>query len=136
MTDRVEKCGLRVDAALASFIEGEVLAPLGQDAAAFWAGFADLVDRFTPVNRALLAKRDDLQARIDAWHIERAGKPIDMAQYQAFLREIGCEKIQGYYYGKPMSATEALARIVGEQALERRASPQLAVAGAGLRAPV
>ncbi len=89
MTDRVEKCGLRVDAALASFIEGEVLAPLGQDTAAFWAGFADLVGRFAPVNRALLAKRDDLQARIDAWHTERAGKPIDMAQYQAFLREIG-----------------------------------------------
>ncbi len=89
MTDRVEKNGLRVDAALATFIEGEVLAPLGQDVAVFWAGFAALVDRFAPVNRALLAKRDDLQAQIDAWHVERAGQPIDMGEYQAFLRQIG-----------------------------------------------
>ncbi len=89
MNDRVNKNGLQVDAALATFIEAEVLAPLGQDVAAFWAGFAALVERHAPVNRALLAKRDDLQAQIDAWHMERAGQPIQMDEYQAFLRQIG-----------------------------------------------
>ncbi|MBA4162326.1 MAG: malate synthase G, partial [Novosphingobium sp.] len=89
MSERVEKAGLKVDAALAAFVEGEVLAPLGQDATAFWAGFAALLDRFVPVNRALLAKRDDLQARIDAWHQARAGQAIEQNEYQAFLREIG-----------------------------------------------
>jgi malate synthase len=52
-------------------------------------GFANLLGRFVPINRALLAKRDDLQAQIDAWHVARAGKPIDQAEYQTFLREIG-----------------------------------------------
>lgn len=61
---------------------------------------------------------------------------VETAEQMVVLKMLGCRLIQGYYYGKPMSATEALARIVGEQALERRASPQLAVAGAGLRAPV
>jgi malate synthase len=89
MSDRVEKAGLQVDAALAAFVESEVLVPLGKDAAAFWTGFADLLGRFVPINRALLAKRDDLQAQIDAWHVARAGKPIDQAEYQTFLREIG-----------------------------------------------
>ncbi|NCU11352.1 MAG: malate synthase G [Sphingomonadaceae bacterium] len=89
MSERVEKAGLKVDAALAAFVEAQVLAPLGQDADAFWTGFAALLDRFVPVNRALLAKREDLQAQIDAWHVARAGKPLDMAEYQAFLREIG-----------------------------------------------
>ncbi len=89
MRDRVEKSGLQVDAALAGFIEGEVLAPQGKDAAAFWAGFAALLERFVPVNRALLAKREDLQAQIDAWHVERAGEPINQADYQAFLTSIG-----------------------------------------------
>ncbi|MCZ8324920.1 MAG: malate synthase G [Sphingomonadaceae bacterium] len=89
MSDRVERSGLKVDAALAAFIENEVVAPLGRDVAQFWAGFAALVERFVPVNRALLAKRDDLQAQIDAWHMARAGQPIDAAEYQAFLREIG-----------------------------------------------
>ena len=89
MSERVEKAGLKVDAALAAFVEGEVLAPLGKDAGEFWSGFAALLDRFVPVNRALLAKRDALQAQIDAWHQARAGKPIDQTEYQAFLREIG-----------------------------------------------
>ncbi|MBK6801838.1 MAG: malate synthase G [Novosphingobium sp.] len=89
MSNRVEKCGLQVDAALAAFMESEVLAPLGKDADAFWQGFAALVGKFSPQNRELLARRDDLQARIDAWHGTRAGKPIAMAEYQAFLREIG-----------------------------------------------
>ncbi len=89
MSDRVEKSGLQVDAALAAFIENEVVSPLGQDLGQFWAGFAALVERFVPVNRALLAKRDALQAQIDAWHAARAGQSIDGAEYQAFLREIG-----------------------------------------------
>jgi malate synthase len=89
MSDRVEKAGLQVDAALAAFVEREVMAPLGADMAAFWSGFGALLERFAPKNRALLAKREYLQAQIDAWHLIRAGKPIDQADYQAFLREIG-----------------------------------------------
>ena len=89
MSDRVEKSGLQVDAALAAFVEGEVLAPLGKDAGSFWSGFAALLSRFVPQNRALLERRDGLQAQIDSWHLERAGQPIDAANYQAFLTEIG-----------------------------------------------
>ena len=89
MNARVDRSGLQVDAALAQFIEGDVLAPLGQQAEAFWQGFAALLADFAPKNRALLAKRDDLQAQIDAWHVTRAGKPVDDGEYQAFLREIG-----------------------------------------------
>ena len=89
MTQQIERSGLKVDAKLAEFIEGEVLAPLGKDAGQFWAGFAKLLGEFAPRNKALLAKRDDLQARIDSWHVTRAGKPLDAAEYEAFLREIG-----------------------------------------------
>ncbi|MBS7670900.1 malate synthase G [Croceicoccus gelatinilyticus] len=89
MVERVEKAGLKVETALAQFVESDVLAPLGMDARAFWQGFADLLEKYVPVNRDLLAKRDDLQAKIDAWHKARAGKKIDMAEYKAFLFEIG-----------------------------------------------
>ncbi|WP_232494145.1 malate synthase G [Novosphingobium kaempferiae] len=89
MTERVDRSGLQVDAGLAKFVEEQVLPPIGQDAAAFWQGFAALVAEFAPRNRALLDKRDALQAQIDAWHVERAGKPIEQREYQAFLREIG-----------------------------------------------
>ncbi|MCB2061056.1 MAG: malate synthase G, partial [Novosphingobium sp.] len=89
MTDRIECSGLKVDAKLAQFIEGEVLAPLGQDAGVFWKGFAALLGKFAPRNRELLAVRDTLQARIDEWHQARAGKPVEQDEYQAFLTEIG-----------------------------------------------
>ena len=85
----MEYAGLQVDAALAAFLETEVLAPLGRDAGAFWQGFAALTAQFAPRNRVLLAKRDKLQAEIDAWHIARAGQPWDAAAYRAFLTEIG-----------------------------------------------
>ena len=89
MTDMTTRAGLSIDSRLASFLESEVLAPLGRDREAFWQGFAALLADFAPRNRALLAKREALQAQIDAWHIERAGKPHDAAAYKAFLTEIG-----------------------------------------------
>jgi len=89
LSERVERSGLQVDAALAQFIEGEVLGPLGRDTAAFWNGFADLIRAFAPRNLALLDKRDELQAKIDRWHAEQRGKPHDSAAYRAFLEEIG-----------------------------------------------
>ncbi|MBN8485833.1 MAG: malate synthase G [Sphingomonadales bacterium] len=119
MSERVEKAGLKVDAALAAFVEGQVLAPLGQDAGAFWTGFAALLDRFVPVNRALLAKREDLQAQIDSWHLSRAGKPLDQAEYQAFLREIG------YLAPEPAAFTIGTQNVDPE--IATMAGPQLVV---------
>ncbi len=119
MRDRVEKSGLQVDAALAAFIEGEVLAPQGKDSAAFWAGFAALLAKFGPVNRTLLAKRDALQAQIDAWHTERAGEPIDQAAYQAFLTEIG--------YLVPEPAPFAIGTVNVDPEIATMAGPQLVV---------
>jgi malate synthase len=89
MTERLDRVGLQVDAVLARFVEDEALPGTGIKAAAFWSGFAGLVEDFAPRNRALLAKRDALQAKIDAWHVARRGQPHDHAAYKAFLAEIG-----------------------------------------------
>jgi len=89
MTEMIEKAGLKVAASLVDFIETQALPGTSLDAAPFWQGVSDIYARFAPENAALLAVRDDLQAKIDAWHEARAGKPIDQMEYQAFLREIG-----------------------------------------------
>ncbi len=89
MTQMIERAGLQVDAGLATFLESEVLGPLGRECEAFWQGFAALLSEFAPRNAALLAKREALQAEIDAWHRARAGEPHDAAAYKAFLTEIG-----------------------------------------------
>ena len=85
----IEKAGFRVDERLVRFIEDRALPGTAIDAEAFWRGAAGIFARFAPENAALLAKRDDMQARIDAWHQERPGRPIDLEAYQAFLKDIG-----------------------------------------------
>ena len=89
MTEFVTRAGIEADPQLAAFIETEVLGPLGRDADDFWTGFANLLGSFAPRNAALLARREELQAKIDAWHSERAGQPHDADAYRAFLEEIG-----------------------------------------------
>jgi malate synthase len=119
MTDRVERSGLQVDADLARFIEGEVLAPIGLQSDRFWAGFAELLARFVPRNRALLAKREALQAQIDAWHVARAGKPLGQGEYQAFLKEIG------YLVPEPEPFVVTTRNV--DREIARMAGPQLVV---------
>ncbi len=89
MAEMTEKAGLKVAASLVDFIETQALPGTGLEAAPFWKGVSDIYARFAPENAALLEVRDDLQAKIDAWHEARAGKPIDQMEYPAFLREIG-----------------------------------------------
>jgi malate synthase len=89
MAEMIEKAGLKIAASLVDFIETQALPGTGLEAGAFWEDVSDIYATFAPENAALLAVRDDLQAKIDAWHEARAGKPIDQPEYQAFLREIG-----------------------------------------------
>ena len=88
MTDRIETAGLQVDKILYDFVSTEVLPGIGMADDAFWAAFAKLVKDLGPKNKELLAKRDDFQAKIDAWHREHKGKS-DFAAYKAFLTDIG-----------------------------------------------
>jgi malate synthase len=89
MTERVDRDGLKVARELADFVEAEALPGTGIAAADFWAGFGALVAAYGPRNRALLARRDELQAEIDAWHVRHRNAPHDHEAYKRFLEEIG-----------------------------------------------
>jgi len=89
MTERVDRAGLKVARVLADFIENEALPGTGVTADEFWTGFAGIVGSMTAENRALLARREALQAEIDAWHLARRRQPVDPDAYEAFLGEIG-----------------------------------------------
>ena len=80
---------LTVDDTLHAFVEGELLPGTGVASDAFWAALEKVLADFTPRNAALLQRRDELQAQIDGWWRERRGKPLDVAEETAFLREIG-----------------------------------------------
>lgn len=115
----VARGGLQVAAQLVEFIERDALPGTGVEANNFWAGFVAIYAEFAPRNAALLSKRDDLQARIDAWHGARAGQPHDAAAYQKFLSEIG------YLVPQPAPFRITTANVDAE--LATLAGPQLVV---------
>ncbi|HMN83995.1 MAG TPA: malate synthase G, partial [Burkholderiaceae bacterium] len=89
MTERIEKSGLQVARSLYDMIEKEALPGTGVQPDAFWKGLSTLVHELGPKNRALLARRDELQKSLDDWHKARRGQPFDAAAYTAFLQQIG-----------------------------------------------
>ncbi len=117
--DHASLAGLSVARPLADFMEGEALPGTGIDAARFWNGFAGLLARFAPRNRALLDRRDALQAEIDAWHTAHRGQPVDAAAYRAFLVRIG------YLLPEPPPFTVTTGNVDAE--IATIAGPQLVV---------
>ena len=115
----IKRDELSLDPELVRLIESEILPGTGIEADRFWRGAAAIFARFAPENADLLRHRDRIQARIDAWHEDRAGQPIDRAAYQAFLREIG------YLVPEPAAFTIAPAHVDEEVAC--LAGPQLVV---------
>jgi malate synthase len=115
----IDKSGLKVAETLVRFLEDKALPGTGIAPDAFWSGVAGIFERLAPENRALLAKRDDIQAKIDAWHIARKGQPFDNAAYRAFLGEIG--------YLVPEPAPFAVAPENVDAEVATMAGPQLVV---------
>ncbi|MCW2236124.1 malate synthase [Azospirillum canadense] len=89
VTERIQVGGLQVATELHRFIENEALPGTGVTSEQFWSGLDAILHDLAPRNRALLAKRDELQAKIDAWYRERRGRPLDRAAHTEFLKEIG-----------------------------------------------
>ncbi len=119
MSNYVNRAGLQIASALADFVETKALVGTGVVADALWLGLANALARFVPVNRALLAKREDLQAKLDAWHKAHPGPIDDMNSYQAFLREVG--------YLVPEPAPFAIGTENVDAEIASMAGPQLVV---------
>jgi len=98
------------------FVEAEALPGTGLSPKTFWDGLEKILADLAPRNKALLAKRDDLQAKIDAWHLARKGEAFDAAEYKTFLTEIGYLVPVGPDFTiDTKSVDEEIARIAGPQ---------------------
>ena len=112
----VHRHGLVVAKELDDFIALEAAPGIGIGADEFWAGFAAIVRDLTPRNRRLLAHREALQTRIDAWHAEHRPKRHDASAYKAFLQEIGYLLPEGGDFAIRTANVDAeIARIAGPQ---------------------
>ena len=84
----IKVAGLEVAPELHAFI-ATALPGTGVTAETFWSGLAAMVAELAPKNADLLARRGELQRRLDHWHLDNAARPIDAEAYEAFLHEIG-----------------------------------------------
>ncbi|AZE86240.1 Malate synthase G [Pseudomonas orientalis] len=119
MTEHVQVGGLQVAKVLFDFVNNEAIPGTGITADQFWAGADKVIHDLAPKNKALLAKRDDFQARIDTWHQTHSGQAHDPVAYKAFLQDIG--------YLLPEAADFQASTQNVDDEIARMAGPQLVV---------
>src|SRR5258706_4752706 len=117
--DAVGGTGVEIAPALLSFVNEEALPGTGISPQPFWQGLPALPKELAPVNHALLARRDELQGRIDAWHGAQPGRGGLGADYEAMLREIG--------YLVPVGEPFSIATTHVDPEIATIAGPQLVV---------
>ncbi|OSX53318.1 malate synthase G [Anoxybacillus ayderensis] len=118
MGEYVQVGRLQVASIFYDFITNEVLPNSGVDASKFWSDFEQLIEELTPKNKALLAKRDELQEKINEWHKQHRGQ-FDFEKYKSFLQEIG-------YLEPEVNDFEITTENVDDE-IAKQAGPQLVV---------
>jgi malate synthase len=103
-TRHVSRAGLDVAAELAELIRHESWPGRWRDARGVLAGPGAAAAGSGTENRALLARRDDLQAQIDTWR-RRKGQPFDAAAARRILRSMAasCRRVMHSPSARAMS---------------------------------
>jgi malate synthase len=134
MTERVSIAGLQIDKQLADFVANEAVQGLEISAEAFWAACANVLNAHRDTNKALLAKRETLQAQIDEWHKAHRDTPHDVAAYKAFLTEIGYLVPEGPDFTiETANVDDEIAKIAGPQLVVPIKNARFAVNAANAR---
>ena len=134
MTERVSHAGLQIDRRLADFVANEAMQDLDMSAEAFWQACANVLNAHRGANKELLEKREKLQAQIDDWHKARQGQPHDMAEYKAFLQEIGYLVPEGDDFTiETANVDDEIAKIAGPQLVVPIKNARFAVNAANAR---
>jgi malate synthase len=116
MTDRIKHGTLEIAPVLHDLVVNRIIPGTGVDAGKFWSELEKIATDLMPKNKALLAKRDQIQAQMDAWYQARQGKPLDMAEYKAFLTEIGYLLPEGEAFSvTTANVDQEIAAIAGPQ---------------------
>lgn len=116
MTERIKKGALEIATELYDLVEKDIIPGTGVESEKFWTELESILTDLAPKNKALLAKRGDLQKQIDAWHVERKGQDINLDEYKAFLTEIGYLVPEGEDFSvSTENVDDEIATIAGPQ---------------------
>jgi len=86
--EMIDKNGLKVSSTLLEFINKEVIPGTNIDIEKFWSKFSSIVHELSPINKALILKRETIQKKIDDWHVSNKGKDFNKNEYINFLKSI------------------------------------------------
>ena len=107
---------LKISEELLSFVNKELLKDLDISSEKFWKGFDNAVHDLAPKNKELIQIRENLQKKIDDWHINNKGNEIEIEQYKKFLKEIGYLKEEGPDFKiETSNVDDEIAKIAGPQ---------------------
>ena len=107
---------LKVSESLSKFVEEELLIGTAISSDKFWLGFQKTVNELEPKNRELIKIRDNLQKKIDDWHIKNKGNEIKLGEYKNFLHEIEYLKEEGPDFSiDTENIDDEIAKIAGPQ---------------------
>ena len=107
---------LKISEELLSFVNKELLKDLDISSEKFWEGFDNAVHDLAPQNKELIQIRENLQKKIDDWHIKNKGNEIEIEQYKKFLKEIGYLKEEGPDFKiETSNVDDEIAQIAGPQ---------------------
>ncbi len=127
-------CALTVAPVFAQFIDDELLPAIGMEPQDFWPGLESIITDLTPVNRALLEKRDEMQKAIDDWHLARRGDDWSHDDYVAFLRDIGYLVPDGEPFRvETANVDREIAEVAGPQLVVPVSNPRFAINAANAR---
>jgi malate synthase len=125
---------LSIAKALHEFMEQEAAPGTSISAEAFWSGFAELLRECGTRNRQLLQVRDELQSRIDQYHRERSGEPLDLGEYERFLRDIGYVLPEGNDFTiRTTNVDDEIAVVAGPQLVVPLSNARYALNAANAR---
>ena len=114
--EKVIKNKLKISKVLYEFLENDVLSPLNVNSDLFWKGFEEIIYKFSPLNKKLLEKRDEIKNLIDDFYKNNKDKVINQEEYINFLRDIGYIVPEGPDFKiETQNVDEEIAKIAGPQ---------------------
>ena len=107
---------LKISSELLDFVNEELLKGTDIKPEKFWLGFDKCVHELSPKNKELIKIREDIQKKIDEWHIKNKGNEIKIEEYKKFLKEIGYLKDVGPDFKiETSNVDEEISSIAGPQ---------------------
>ena len=125
---------LTVSPVFAQFMEDELLPAIGVDPGVFWPGVASIIADLTPLNRALLEKRGEIQRAIDAWHAARRGDAWNKDEYTELLKSLGYLVPEGESFSvETENVDPEIAEVAGPQLVVPVSNARFAINAANAR---